>query len=165
MAKDKRSFFEKLTGVVHIDDDFEPPQQAGRGVPVMQGASGSIAGKQNHDLIPETIQDAELAVDVYQLPNEIVIKAMAAGVRPEDLDLSITRDMVIIRGKREETRGVDDSDYFHKELYWGSFSRSIMLPQEVDAENATAIEKFGLLIITLPKLNKDKQTRVKVKSI
>jgi HSP20 family protein len=90
---------------------------------------------------------------------------MAAGVRPEDLDLSITRDMVIIRGKREETRGVDDSDYFHKELYWGSFSRSIMLPQEVDAENATAIEKFGLLIITLPKLNKDKQTRVKVKSI
>lgn len=169
MSKDKRSFFEKLTGVALIDDDFEPPQRDLRQQPVVVPTSSSvpssISGKQNHDLIPEASVDAELAVDVYQLPNEIVIKAMVAGVRAEDLDLSITRDMVIIRGRREETRGVNESDYFHKELYWGSFSRSIMLPQEVDPEGATAIEKFGLLILTLPKLNKEKQTRIKVKSI
>jgi HSP20 family molecular chaperone IbpA len=167
MQKDKRSFFEKLTGVVHIEDDFEPPIRDFRS-PFSQptpAPTAQIGNLQNHDLIPEVSPDAELAVDVYQLPNEIVIKAMAAGVRPEDLELSITRDMVTIRGKREEARGVDESNYFHKELYWGSFSRSIVLPQEVDSENATAIEKFGLLIITLPKLNKDKQTRIKVKSI
>lgn len=163
MSKDKRSFFEKLTGVVHINDDFEPPQRDGK-LPISTNQPVQPDGK-IQSLIPENTQDAELAVDVYQLPNEIVIKAMAAGVRPEDLELSITRDMVVIRGKREETRGVNEADYFHKELYWGSFSRSIMLPQEIDSENATAIEKFGLLIITLPKLNKDKQTRIKVKSI
>ncbi len=163
MSKDKRSFFEKLSGVVRIEDDFEPPQQESRSL--TPRGNGPQVSRQNHELSPETVQEAELAVDVYQLPNEIVIKAMAAGVRPEDLDLSITRDIVTIRGRREETRGVDESDYFHKELYWGSFSRTIELPQEIDIESATAIEKFGLLILTLPKLNKEKQAKVKVKSM
>lgn len=164
MLKDNRSFFEKLTGMARIENDFEPQNEPVSRMPFSK--SGGITPiPESHSLIPEVVQDAELAVDVYQLPNEIVIKAMAAGVRPEDMELSITRDMVIIRGKREETRGIDESNYFHKELYWGSFSRTIMLSQEIDSENATAIEKFGLLIITLPKLNKDKQTRIKVKSI
>ena len=113
----------------------------------------------------ESVEEGQLTVDVYQNANDIVIKTIVAGVKPEDLDISISRDMVTIRGKREETRGIDESNYFHKELYWGSFSRTIMLSQEIDSESATAIEKFGLLIITLPKLNKDKQTKIKVKSI
>ena len=164
MPKDNRSFFEKLTGVARIEDDLEPQNGPESRLPLSRGVSANQS-TDAHSLIPEVPQDAELAVDVYQLPNEIVIKAMAAGVRPEDLELSITRDMVTIRGKREETRGIDESNYFHKELYWGSFSRTIMLSQEIDSESATAIEKFGLLIITLPKLNKDKQTKIKVKSI
>ena len=92
-----------------------------------------------------------------------MIKTMVAGVRPEDLDISITRDMVTIRGKREGERTVNEPDYFHKELYWGTFSRTILLPQEVEVEEAEAIEKHGLLIIRLPKLNKNKQAKLKVK--
>ena len=89
---------------------------------------------------------------------------MIAGVKPEDLDISITRDMVTIKGSREETREVDEGDYFTKELYWGTFSRTILLPQEIEVETAEALEKHGLLIIKLPKVDKGKQTKLKVKS-
>lgn len=89
---------------------------------------------------------------------------MVAGVKPDDLDISITRDMVTIKGKREIEITIDESDFFHRELYWGTFSRTIVLPQEVDVEESEAIEKHGLLIIRLPKLNKHRQTRLKVKA-
>ena len=89
---------------------------------------------------------------------------MVAGVRPEDLDISITRDMVTIRGKREEERSVKDEDFFYRELYWGSFSRTITLPQEVEIDTAEAVEKHGLLILKLTKVDKGRQTKVRVKS-
>ena len=105
----------------------------------------------------------ELSVDVYETPKEIIIEAMIAGVKPEDLDVAITRDMVTIKGKRETERTISDDDYYHRELYWGSFSRTIMLPAEVEVEDCEAIEKHGLLILRLPKIDKHKQTRLKVK--
>ena len=88
---------------------------------------------------------------------------MVAGVKPEDLDVSITRDMVTIKGKRETERTVSDDDYFHRELYWGTFSRNIVLPQEIDVDGAEAIEKHGLLILRLPKLDKHRSTKLKVR--
>ena len=106
----------------------------------------------------------ELAVDVYQTPTHIVIKAMIAGVRPEDLDVSITRDMVTVRGKRESHTEGTAGCFFFQELYWGSFSRTIVLPQEIDIESAEAQEKHGLLVIRLPKLDKSRQAKLKVKS-
>jgi HSP20 family protein len=119
---------------------------------------------------PSIMQQAEddvegqLTVDVYQTADEIIIKAIVAGVRPEDLDVSITRDMVTIRGKREDLHEVSDENYFYRELYWGSFSRTILLPQEVEVEEAEAIEKHGLLTLRLPKIDKAKQTKLKVKA-
>ena len=90
---------------------------------------------------------------------------MVAGIRPEDLDISITRDMVTIKGSREDnTVNIDDEDYFHRELFWGSFSRVILLPQEIEIEEAEAIERHGLLTIKLPKINKDRQTKLRVKA-
>lgn len=109
--------------------------------------------------------DAELTVDLYQTANEIVIQTMVAGVQPENLSITITRDMITIRGKREENRAINTENYFVQELYWGSFSRTISLPEEVDPEEAEAIEKHGLLIIRLPKINKNKETKLKIKSI
>ena len=88
---------------------------------------------------------------------------MVAGVRPEDLDISITRDMVTIKGTRQEERETTKENYHHQELYWGSFSRTIMLPAEIDTEEAGAIEKHGLLILTLPKIDKEKKTKLRVK--
>jgi HSP20 family protein len=114
--------------------------------------------------LPEEEEAGELAVDVYQTPAHIVIKAMIAGVRPEDLDVSITRDMVTIRGKRERHQEGGSGDFFFQELYWGSFTRTVVLPQEVDMEGAEATEKHGLLTIKLPKLDKGRQAKLKVKS-
>lgn len=111
-----------------------------------------------------TEQEGELTVDVYQNSETVVIKAMIAGVRPEDLDISITRDLVTIRGKREEERTVAEEDFIMKELYWGSFSRAIALPVEIDVDEAEAIEKHGLLILKLPKLDKKKKSKLKVRT-
>ena len=79
------------------------------------------------------------------------------------MDVSISRDMVTLKGKRESERTIADDDYFHKELYWGTFSRTIVLPQEIDVDAAEAVEKHGLLIIKLPKLDKNRSTKLKVR--
>ena len=89
---------------------------------------------------------------------------MVAGVKPDDLDVAITRDKVTIRGKRSEDRTVSSEDYYHRELYWGSFSRTIVLPEEIDVDEAEAVEKYGLLILRLPKLDKHRQTKLRVKA-
>ncbi|MFM2357584.1 MAG: hypothetical protein RJA61_321 [Candidatus Parcubacteria bacterium] len=149
MAK-KRSFFERLTGAVSVDEyenDLAPSEP-----------------ENEKSWIEEENSEGQLTVDVYQTNSEIVVKTMVAGVRPEDLDIAITRDMVTIKGKREAERTISTEDYFHKELYWGTFSRTILLPAEVDVEEAEATEKHGLLTIKLPKVNKDKQAKLRVKT-
>ena len=143
----KRSFFERLTGSVSMSDEAE----------------NQLPETREENWINNAPEEGELNIDVYQNPNEIIIKTMVAGVKPEDLDVSISRDMVTIKGKRENERTIADDDYFHKELYWGSFSRAIVLPQEIDVDASEAIEKHGLLILKLPKLDKNRQTRLKVR--
>ncbi len=169
MAKEKRSLFEWLTGGTAADQDYSFED--------LESGGSSYAGKtpatraEKHLNIavedsaePEVEAEGELAVDVYQTPTHIIIKAMIAGVRPEDLDVSITRDMVTLRGKRERHTEGTAGDFFFQELYWGSFSRTIVLPQEVEIEEAEATEKHGLLTIKLPKLDKGRQAKLKIKS-
>lgn len=107
--------------------------------------------------------DGQLTVDVYQTPDEIIIESPMAGVRPEDLDVSVTSDSVTVRGKREREERIKDENYFYQECYWGKFSRSLILPQEVDAEKTEASIKNGVLTVRLPKLNRQKSKRLKVK--
>ena len=162
MGKRGRSFFERLTGTVNVDD-FE--EEALEEREVNQVASDNIIDDSvSEDSIEESDEEGQLIVDVYNTPDEIVIKAIVAGVKPDNLDISITRDMVTIRGKREEKREIREEDYFYQELYWGAFSRTILLPQEVEVEHAMANEKHGLLTIRLPKIDKEKQTKLKVRS-
>lgn len=111
-----------------------------------------------------TQQEGELPVDMYQTNDAIIIKALVAGVSPNDLDISITRDMVTIRGVREEYQETNDDNYFHRELFWGSFTRTLVLPEEVVIDEAEAQEKHGLLEIRLPKLDKHRSTQLKVRS-
>lgn len=115
--------------------------------------------------IEEEADEAELTVDVYQTPTDMVVQTMVAGVRPDDLEISISRDIVTIRGKREENRNIDEDNYFVKELYWGKFSRTISLPAEVEPEEVEATEKHGLLTIKIKKVDKGKKNNVRVKSI
>ena len=151
MAK-KLSFFDRLTGATFDDsaDSFED-ETFNKPVPGVQHPATQSEG------------DAQLTVDVYQTDADIVIRALVAGVRPEDLDISITRDMVTIQGKRVEQKEVIEENYVYRELFWGGFSRTIVLPAEVDVDMAEAAEKHGLLTIKLPKINKDRQTKLKVR--
>jgi HSP20 family protein len=149
MAKEKRSFFERLTGTINTDEETKP--------------SKKIPNETSWVTEEAEAKEAELTVDVYQTQDSIVVKAMIAGVRPDDLDVSITRDAVTIRGTREEERTAREDDYFVKELYWGSFTRTIQLPEEIDVDEAEAIEKHGLLIIKMPKLDKRRQSKLKVR--
>lgn len=155
--KEKRSFFERLTGAVRVQEDAEEQESIKMAV---RGRGRDVSDEE----FEEEVGDGELMVDVFQTPTDIVIKTMVPGVRPEDLDITITRDMVTIKGKREIERTISEDNYFHKELYWGSFSRTIMLPQEVEIEESEAVEKHGLLIIRLPKLDKHRQSKLRVRN-
>ena len=90
---------------------------------------------------------------------------MVAGVRPEDLEISIARDTITVRGEREESRTINEESYFAKELYWGKFSRTLTLPSEVEPEEVEATERHGLVTIKIKKVDKAKKSNVKVRSI
>jgi HSP20 family protein len=154
----KKSFFERLVGGVRLSDEEEEKEAV-----IDRKNKNTLSSE--FDLIEKEEEDGQLTVDLYQTPNEIVVQTMISGVQPDNLSIIITRDMITIKGKREENRSISEHNYFIKELFWGSFSRTISLPEEIDPEEATAVEKHGLLIIKLPKIDKDRQTNLKVKSV
>lgn len=160
----KPSFLERITGSVKInttqDNSFDEQEDAYADTDLGQ----DIALHQGVEWSDDEEQDGELPVDMYQTRDTIVIRALVAGVSPNDLDISITRDMVTLKGMREEVQEVPDEDYFHRELFWGSFSRSIVLPEEIVIDEAEAKEKHGFLEIVLPKLDKGRSARLTVKS-
>ncbi|MBI2097766.1 MAG: Hsp20/alpha crystallin family protein [Candidatus Vogelbacteria bacterium] len=156
MFKNKRSFFERLTGSISVFNQEPAP-----GAEIKT----ETTIRANHDWLKEGAEEGELAVDVHQTPTEIVVKAMIAGVKPEDLNIVISRETVTIRGKREEIEVVNEADYFQKELYWGAFAKTILLPAEVEPEEAEAVERHGLLTIRLPKIDRQRVQKLKVKSI
>lgn len=111
----------------------------------------------------EEEEEGQLTVDIFDDGNNLIIQSTVAGVKPEDLDLSITNDMITIRGKRARHEEVNEENYYYKELYWGTFSRSVILPEEVDSDEAEATLKNGLLTVKLPKKQKDVKQKIKVK--
>jgi len=107
--------------------------------------------------------EGQLALDVYETPNNIVIKSAIAGVKPEDISISISNDMLTIRGKRQQEEEIKEENYFYRECFWGGFSRSIILPLEVNTDAIEATLKNGILTITLPKIKKGKPINIPVK--
>ena len=159
MENKKRSFFERLTGSISMREEEEDPKKD-----FLKGTNKSDK-KSGNSWIEEENDEAELAVDVYQTPTDIILQTMVAGVKPDDLELTIGRDIITVRGKREEIRTIDEENYFTKELYWGKFSRTISLPAEVEPEEVEATEKHGLLTIKMQKVDKERKSNVKVRSI
>lgn len=176
----KRSFFERLSASSPhddfdaFDDDF-PIQHPGmptqpapqRSVPIAGGMAPTL--QQVPMMAPvapveEEVAEGQLPVDVYQTANDIIIRTFIAAVRPDEMNVSISRDMVVIEGSREERDTIVEGDYFARELFWGRFAKTILLPQEVDVDASTATAKDGLLTITLPKLDKARQTKLRVKA-
>jgi len=111
---------------------------------------------------PLTRDEGELAVDVFETESAIFIKTAIAGVKPEDLHLSLASDMLTIRGARHEEHDGDERRYLCQECHWGPFSRTIILPAEVSIPKAEATFKSGLLVIKLPKAHKENMIKVKV---
>lgn len=106
--------------------------------------------------------EGQLAVDVYQTKESVVIKAPIAGVDPKALEVAIAEDVVTIRGERVDDSVVDRENYYVQECYWGAFSRSIIMPVSVNADKAEASLKNGVLSIAIPKVIQDKVKKIKV---
>lgn len=108
------------------------------------------------------VSEGQLAIDVYETSSEIVLKSTIAGVKPEDLDIGVEENTVNIRGSRRQEDQVKGDNYFYQECYWGTFSRSVILPTEVDSEKVKASLKDGILTIRLPKIVRSKEKKVQV---
>lgn len=174
-----QSFFDKLTGTLKVKEEAGvsattpsasvAPAQAQQ-QPEEKSIQPRIITEQPMQTPKEKPKEeawhseveGQLTVDVYQTPGEIVVKSTIAGVTIDDLDISITNDMVTIRGERKKDEEVRQEDYFHQECYWGPFSRSVILPMDIDSENAVASFKNGILTIKLPKAEKVKTRKIKI---
>lgn len=177
MLKQKRSFFERLTGAKDMPSDnyresvpvyneeeasiisMREPSPAFTARVTEEAWTPSAANPQNENDGAE----GQLTIDVYQTENDIVIKSTIAGVKPEDLDVSINNDMVTIKGERKNEEVVENGNYYYQECYWGSFSRAVLLPVDVIPEKADASLKNGILTIRLPKADTTKTKKIQVR--
>ncbi len=176
MTKQKRSFFERLTGAKDISDakyhESVPiyNEETTTNIP-MHETSHVFPVRDEESWTPTAFNqsaesdgtEGQLTIDVYQTENEIVIKSTIAGVKPEDLDVSINNDMVTVKGERKNEEIVENGNYYYQECYWGSFSRSVLLPVDVIPEKADASLKNGILTIRLPKADTTKTKKIQVR--
>lgn len=108
-------------------------------------------------------EEGQLTVDVYQDGDNIVVESTVAGVEPRDLEVNITNDSVTIRGVRKRDKEIKEKDFYYQELFWGTFSRTVILPHDVDPEKSEAVFSNGILRVTMPVLKKRKAKKVEVR--
>jgi len=108
-------------------------------------------------------EEGELSIDVYQDDDTVYVTSTIAGVKPENLEISVNNDLLTIRGFRKREREVNESDYFLQECFWGQFSRSIVLPFDVAADKISAEIEDGVLTVILPKLKRLRNIPIKIK--
>ncbi|MFH1036678.1 MAG: Hsp20/alpha crystallin family protein [Patescibacteria group bacterium] len=107
--------------------------------------------------------EGQLAIDVYQTEESLVIQTAIAGVKPDSLDISIEGDMITIRGSREKPAETGERNYFYQECFWGPFSRQIVLSVEVDPSRTEAALKEGILTVRIPKIERERKRKIIVK--
>jgi len=192
MAKKDRSFFGKIMGGGVTDDDGPqqvayvdevPQEEMEQDLEVEelieeepyeedQQETGPVAestpeteemDKKDEDWMSD--YEGALNIDMYQTKDNVVIKSTIAGVRPEDIDITVANDMVSIKGSRQKEENVAQEDYFYQECYWGNFSRSVIVPVDIDSESIEADLKDGILTVVIPKAAKAKTKKVKVKGL
>ncbi|MFA6251966.1 MAG: Hsp20/alpha crystallin family protein [Candidatus Paceibacterota bacterium] len=107
-----------------------------------------------------TTEEGRLVVDVYETEKDLVIQAAIAGIKTEELDISLENDMMIIKGERIDPNTSKNKKYFIRECYFGAFSREIILPREIDTSKIKAEIKDGILTIKMPKIERAKNKRI-----
>jgi HSP20 family protein len=185
----KRSFFERLTGSIRMEEEEEDirPITSSRVSSLArmhqetQEAQRQAAERRIYQpyaeyeeptevtfeeeaemIIDEEPEEAQLALDIYETHDALIVKTMTAGVKKDDLVITLTRENLTIKGRRDNDTRHTTHQYHQQELYWGPFSRTIDLPEEVDIDGAVATEHHGLIPIKLPKFNKKRQATLKV---
>jgi HSP20 family protein len=185
MTKIKKSFFEKLTGARRMDNEdqferersYQPPTTTN--IYSEDTETEMIINSAPRQTYREEFQapqvsqmaqqhqpdggEGQLTIDVYQTDNDVVVKSTIAGVKPEDLDVSINNDMLTIRGERRQEEEVNEENYYYQECYWGGFSRSVILPVDVLADKVEASMKNGILTIRMPKADNTRTKKIQVR--
>ncbi len=139
MESDVKQFFAELAETDNLPGDS-----------LMRGEASGSDGSGAQSLADE--REGQLAIDVYERGAHLIVEAPIAGVSSNDIDIHVTNESLTIRGKRHREHTVREKDYIFQECYWGRFTRSLILPEEVDADRAEATIKNGILRITMPKL-------------
>lgn len=169
------SFFDKIKGGIGLEEEKEKekpkkskpkkkteaeprPEKSGREESPVKGETRSEERQTE-----EPQAEGELAIDVYETADDIIIQSTIGGIKPEDLDISIENDMVTIRGSREHLVEKEGKNYIYQECYWGSFARKVILPEEVNEAGVKATMKNGVLTLTMPKLHRLKKRKIAVK--
>ncbi len=178
MIKVKKSFLERLTGARTVEtDDYESEkelsikpsvdfyEERGKETEILTNSSPHQFSRETREENPSSGDDHEgqLTIDVYQTDTDVVIKSTIAGVKPEDLDVSINNDMLTIRGERKSEEQVSEENYYYQECYWGSFSRSVILPVDVIADKIEASMKNGILTVRMPKAANNRAKKIQVR--
>ena len=104
------------------------------------------------------------ALDVYQTPTEIVVKAALPGLKPEDVNIDITGETLEIKGERKAEQEIKKDDYLYQERRYGAYSRSVVLPSVLKTDKAEATMEDGILTLTIPKVEKVKPKKISVKA-
>lgn len=125
-------------------------------------ATETVPGQVEAKDIFET--DGELVVDVFETKADFVVSAAIAGVRIQDLDISIEKEMMVIKGNRQDPHAPVGAKYVYQECYWGPFSRKIVLPENINTEAADAQIEKGILTIKIPRtdLKEEKKEQIEV---
>jgi len=151
------SFLDKLKGGMGIEE----PEKV-KTIKSKKKAKLELKPKPKKEEPKAEETEGELAIDVYETADDIVIQSPIGGTKAEDLDISIEDDMVTIRGNREHLVEKQGRNYVYQECYWGSFARKVILPEKVDETKTKATMKNGILTLVMPKLRRKKLKKVSV---
>lgn len=151
---------ESVENVGFLLDHIDPDQEK------FEIKSGALPLEKSNDLL-DLVDDieGELSLDVYEDKNDLVVEAPIAGVELKDIDINFNQGILTIKGIRRSEKIVKEENYFTRECYWGKFSRSILLPVEVDTGKIKASLKNGVLKIVLPKLELPANVDIKISRI
>ena len=104
------------------------------------------------------------SVDLFETENDVVIKAALPGIKPDEVDINVTGEMITIKGETKDQSDEQDKAYHIREQRWGRFERGVSLPTSIVADKAKAEFENGILSITLPKADEVKPRTITVKA-
>lgn len=160
-SQNMRGLFNGNQSEIQSNTDSSSFDQFGEFLLRQENSSEKVSTAGEHGWLDREFE-GQLSVDVYETPDAVVIRSAIAGVRPEDLDIFFENEMLTIRGYRYLNEDIQEECYFYKECYWGGFSRSIILPVDVDTDDMSAALDNGVLTVVVGKHFEDKKIRIPI---